>query len=97
MERLRRSQQSTFRALTGDCGSTLEVVARFLALLELFREGLVAFEQMTPLGELYVRWSGQEEGSDPSVLNVGAEFDDDAPAVGSGDQDQRQIAPEEPA
>ncbi|HKX13818.1 MAG TPA: segregation/condensation protein A, partial [Propionibacteriaceae bacterium] len=36
-------------------------VARFLALLELFRDGAVAFEQLTPLGELTVRWTGGEE------------------------------------
>ncbi|MCW2682167.1 MAG: chromosome segregation and condensation protein ScpA, partial [Blastococcus sp.] len=41
-----------------DCGHTLEVVARFLALLELYRQQLVVFEQLTPLGELHVRWTG---------------------------------------
>ncbi|HVT66422.1 MAG TPA: segregation/condensation protein A, partial [Trebonia sp.] len=35
-----------------------EVVASFLALLELYREDAVAFEQVTPLGELYVTWTG---------------------------------------
>ncbi|WP_091107698.1 segregation and condensation protein A [Geodermatophilus dictyosporus] len=48
----------TFRALTGDCSSTLEVVARFLALLELYRQQRVTFTQETPLGELHVRWTG---------------------------------------
>ena len=42
----------TFRALCGDSPDTLTTVARFLALLELFREGAVAFDQVTPLGEL---------------------------------------------
>jgi segregation and condensation protein A len=37
-------------------------VARFLALLELFRDGAVAFEQLTPLGELTVRWTGADDG-----------------------------------
>ena len=36
-------------------------MARFLALLELFREGAVAFDQVTPLGELSVRWTGGED------------------------------------
>jgi segregation and condensation protein A len=49
---------ATFRALTADCGSTLEVVGRFLALLELYRQQRVVFEQLTPLGELHVRWTG---------------------------------------
>ncbi|MFD0559829.1 condensin subunit ScpA [Stackebrandtia endophytica] len=54
--RLRRIRTSTFRSLTSDCESTLEVVARFLALLELYREGLIGFDQVQALGELTVRW-----------------------------------------
>jgi segregation and condensation protein A len=61
---------ATFRSLTADCGHTLEVVARFLALLELYRQQRVTFEQLTPLGELHVRWTG----GDPS----GPAEDDDA-------------------
>jgi segregation and condensation protein A len=56
--RLRESGAATFRGLTADAGATLVVVARFLALLELYREGAVVFEQLTPLGELHVRWVG---------------------------------------
>jgi segregation and condensation protein A len=48
----------TFRALRSDCAHTLEVVARFLALLELYRQQLVTFDQVDPLGELHVRWTG---------------------------------------
>ncbi len=59
---LRRSRTATFRALTTDCEGTLVVVARFLALLELFREGAVVFEQVDPLGELHIRWTGTDEG-----------------------------------
>lgn len=57
-ERLSRTGAATFRALITDCQHTLEVVARFLALLELYREQAVTFEQVTPLGELHVRWTG---------------------------------------
>ena len=57
-ERLRRSGTATFRSLTSDCAATIEIVARFLALLELFREALVSFEQVTPLGDLLIRWTG---------------------------------------
>lgn len=56
--RLRKAGGATFRALVSDSPDTLTTVARFLALLELFREGLVAFEQVTPLGELSIRWTG---------------------------------------
>jgi segregation and condensation protein A len=57
-DRLRRSGTMTFRALIGDSPDMPTTVARFLSLLELFREGAVAFDQVTPLGELSVRWTG---------------------------------------
>ena len=65
-ERLRRSGGASFRSLTADCQGTLEVVARFLGLLELYREGLVAFEQAEALSELRVRWTGPAPGDDPT-------------------------------
>lgn len=64
---LMRSRTMTFRALCGDCRTTLEVVARFLALLELYREGMVSFDQVQALGELTVRWTG---GDEPVELQV---------------------------
>jgi len=64
--RLARSGQSTFRALTQDCQHTVELVARFLALLELYREGAVAFDQVAPLGELWVRWTGSATAAEPA-------------------------------
>ncbi|GIH68320.1 segregation and condensation protein A [Sphaerimonospora thailandensis] len=71
VERLRRVGRATFRALTADCGGTFEIVARFLAVLELFREAAVSFEQVEPLGELYVTWTGAADGD---VL-VGDDYD----------------------
>ncbi len=59
-EKLLRLRTATFRALCADCRTTLEIVARFLALLELYREGLVAFDQIAALGELTVQWTGVE-------------------------------------
>ncbi len=70
---LRRSRTATFRTLTADCEGTLVVVARFLALLELYREGAVVFEQVDPLGELHIRWTGSDEGD----VEVPDEFDED--------------------
>jgi segregation and condensation protein A len=70
VDRLRRQRVATFRALTGDA-DRLTTVARFLALLELFREGAVAFEQVTALGELTVRWTGADSGD----LTISDEFD----------------------
>jgi segregation and condensation protein A len=71
VERLRLVRATTFRALAADCPDTLHVVARFLALLELFREAAVSFEQVSPLGELHIRWTGTDHGD----LQVADEFD----------------------
>lgn len=78
VDRLRRERTATFRALVADADLPT-TVARFLAVLELFREGAVAFEQASPLGDLHLRWTGDEnakfvEGAD---LDIGAEFDED--------------------
>lgn len=62
VDRLRRSGQVSFRSLVADAEGTMVVVARFLALLELFRDALVSFDQLTPLGELTVRWAGGPGG-----------------------------------
>jgi segregation and condensation protein A len=76
-ERLRRSGAATFRVLVGDCTSTLEVVGRFLGLLELYRDGSVAFDQAAALAELRVRWTGQaddpDEGADEYRADGGAD------------------------
>ncbi|MDN5789944.1 MAG: segregation/condensation protein A [Micrococcales bacterium] len=72
IERLRRHRQMSFRALVADADSTLVIVARFLALLELFKEAVIAFEQAQALGELDVRWTGTQEGD----VSIDDEFDD---------------------
>lgn len=71
-ERLRRDGAASFRSLVADADSTLVIVARFLALLELFREAAVAFEQVEALGELTVRWTGPD-----AEVEVDDEFDED--------------------
>jgi segregation and condensation protein A len=70
--RLRTLGRATFRHLTSDCAGTYEVVARFLALLDLYRDGNVSFEQPVPLGDLYVTWAGRETGP----LTTAGEEDD---------------------
>lgn len=62
VDRLRRVGATSFRSLVADAGERIVVVVRFLAVLELFREGQVAFDQVTPLGDLTVRWTGAQEG-----------------------------------
>lgn len=71
VERLRRTGTMSFRALCGDSPDLMTTVARFLSLLELFREGAVAFDQVTPMGELSIRWTGAEEGE----IEIDDEFD----------------------
>jgi segregation and condensation protein A len=71
VDRLRRQGTMTFRALAGDSPDTLTTVARFLALLELFREGAVGFDQVTALGELTIRWTGGEDAE----VDITDEFD----------------------
>ncbi len=61
VERLRVQGALTFRKLAGDAPDMMTKVARFLALLELFREGVVAFDQVSPLGELTIRWTGKDD------------------------------------
>jgi segregation and condensation protein A len=56
--RLRRQGSTTFRALVADCKFSGEIVGRFLGLLELYRDGSVAFDQAAALTELRVRWTG---------------------------------------
>ncbi|KOG30896.1 MULTISPECIES: segregation/condensation protein A [Streptomyces] len=74
---LRERGTAVFRELIEDAGDTLTVVARFLALLELYREKAVALDQETALGDLTVSWTGGE--TDPSRA-VTDEFDQEATA-----------------
>ena len=80
VRRLRRMGTATFRTLVQDSPDTLTTVARFLALLELYREGVVIFDQVTALGELHVRWTGDDEGE----VTVSEEFDGTAAGRPSG-------------
>ncbi|MFE0173854.1 segregation and condensation protein A [Streptomyces sp. NPDC059002] len=70
--RLREQGEASFQVLVADAGDTLTVVARFLALLELYREKAVALDQEDPLGELMVRWTGGDGAEEPTVTD---EFD----------------------
>ena len=86
---LRRARTSTFRTLIADADGTIVVVARFLALLELYREGAVAFEQIDPLGELHIRWTGTDDGE----VEVPDEFDEDVPVDAADPSDQTDDGP----
>jgi segregation and condensation protein A len=73
--RLRRQGSATFRALTTDCTATIEIVARFLGLLELYREGVVAFDQVAALAELRVRWTGSSDALDEADSSTDVDID----------------------
>ncbi len=92
--RLRDAQSLTFSALIADADETLVVVARFLALLELFRDGAITFEQENALDELHVRWVA---AADPAAVPATAtsDFDDEAEEADSADADPR-TAPSPP-
>lgn len=80
-DRLRRGGTLTFRALCGDSPDTLTTVARFLSLLELYREGAVAFDQVSPLGELTVRWTGDDDVDVEAIAARTDEFDGAPPPL----------------
>ncbi len=73
VERLRRVGATTFRSLISGVEVPV-VVARFLAVLELFRESQVTLEQESPLADLYIRWVGSEQGE----IELTDEFDSDS-------------------
>src|SRR5699024_5719890 len=82
-DRLRRMRHASFRTLTEDAETTTMVVARFLALLELYRQGAVGFDQAGPLGDLTVHWTGEESGD----VTISDDFDDATdPAAGEAGQ-----------
>ena len=84
VDRLRRVRTATFRTLVSDCDTTLLVIGRFLALLELYRDAMVAFEQITPLGDLTIRWTGSDDDPIEVTDEFDIERDVDAAAEGSG-------------
>lgn len=85
VEALRRSKSMSFRNLVSDAENTMVIVARFLALLDLYRQGVLRFDQVMALGELQITWTGSEFGE----VEVTDEFDipvvlgDDVPTEGS--------------
>lgn len=77
---LRRATSLSFRNLITESDSTLVIVARFLALLDLYRQGVLRFNQVIALGELQISWTGSLEGevlaSDEFDIAVSLERED---------------------
>jgi segregation and condensation protein A len=71
---LHAGEPTTFRQLVAEADQKGVVVARFIAVLELYRHAAIAFEQIEPLGELTLRWTA-EQWNDESLANLGADYD----------------------
>jgi len=81
VEALRAGRTVSFRNLISDADSTLVVVARFLALLDLYRQGVLRFDQVMALGELQISWTGSDSGE----VEITNEFDIPVIATEEGD------------
>lgn len=73
---LRRGDPVTFRQLIAGVDRPGVVIARFLAVLELYRHAAIGFEQLEPLGELTLRWAADDGWSDANLQNLGADYDE---------------------
>lgn len=71
---LRAAGTLSFRELVAGTTQTGVVVARFLAVLELYRHAALSFEQLEPLGELTLRWTA-ERWSEENLATLGADYD----------------------
>ena len=71
---LRGGEPMTFRQLIAGAAVKGVIIARFLAVLELYRQGSIGYDQIEPLGELTLRWTA-EHWSDDSLADLGADYD----------------------
>ena len=71
---LRRGGPVTFRQIIAGADQRGVIVARFLAVLELYRHSAISFEQIEPLGELTLTWSASA-WTDDSLASLGADYD----------------------
>jgi segregation and condensation protein A len=72
--KLRAGKPLTFRELVADAAVAGVIVARFLAVLELYRHAAITFEQDEPLGDLTITWTATN-WSDDNLANLGADYD----------------------
>jgi segregation and condensation protein A len=77
LERRGIGQWASFSELVADCGAPIEIVGRFLALLELYRARAVAFDQSEPLGVLQISWTGERPTNDDLATEDAVEVDAD--------------------
>lgn len=65
---------ATFADLVADCAAPIHIVARFLALLELYRGKTIEFDQPDPLGPLAVRWIGDDEEGATAPVTIEEDY-----------------------
>jgi len=87
---LRAAGRASFRELSAGCEDTYEIVARFLAVLDLYRDKCVSFEQDAPLGELYISWTADAQADPGSGTHPGTDTGPPAGADNDRPEDDRQ-------
>jgi segregation and condensation protein A len=70
---LPRVGRITFRRLTADLVERVDVVVHFLAILELYKQGLIELEQATTFGDLAITWAGQAPAAAAELAMAGAD------------------------
>jgi len=68
IDELPRVGRISFRRLTADLADRIEVIVRFLAVLELFKQGFVEIDQPERFGDIDVSWCGDEDATAESIL-----------------------------
>jgi segregation and condensation protein A len=61
VDELPRAGRITFRRLTESLVDRIEIVVRFLAVLELYKQGLIELEQSATFGEIQIQWTGGDD------------------------------------
>jgi segregation and condensation protein A len=61
----------SFREITAGMGGGIELVVRFLAVLELYKQGLVELDQASTFGELRITWAGDDDANHDRAGAVG--------------------------
>jgi segregation and condensation protein A len=68
IDELPRVGRITFRRLTADLADRIEVIVRFLAVLELFKQGIVDVDQPERFGDIEIRWCAPADVSPETIL-----------------------------
>jgi segregation and condensation protein A len=71
---LKHGEPMSFRQIIAGADQKGVIIARFLAVLELYRRAALSFEQLEPLGELTLKWTA-ENFTEETLANLGADYD----------------------